>query len=90
MVDALVRLRTHAPSTYKIPLASDRLKIFNVRWTGIGRRPMSRPSIVPRPWRAVPLPLGPGASAIVGCRRQRCRSPDLSAPLMRRPRRNVC
>jgi xanthine dehydrogenase large subunit len=25
------RLRTHAPSTYKIPLASDRPKIFNVR-----------------------------------------------------------
>jgi xanthine dehydrogenase large subunit len=24
------RLRTHAPSTYKIPLASDRPKIFNV------------------------------------------------------------
>ena len=30
------RLRTHAPSTYKIPLASDRPKIFNVKladWT---------------------------------------------------------
>ena len=25
------RLRTHAPSTYKIPLASDRPKIFNVK-----------------------------------------------------------
>ncbi len=25
------RLRTHAPSTYKIPLASDRPRIFNVR-----------------------------------------------------------
>jgi xanthine dehydrogenase large subunit len=25
------RLRTHAPSTYKIPLASDRPKIFNVQ-----------------------------------------------------------
>ena len=24
------RLRTHAPSTYKIPLASDRPKVFNV------------------------------------------------------------
>ena len=29
--DARGRLRTHAPSTYKIPLASDRPKIFNVR-----------------------------------------------------------
>jgi xanthine dehydrogenase large subunit len=25
------RLRTHAPSTYKIPLASDRPKVFNVK-----------------------------------------------------------
>ncbi|WEX91204.1 xanthine dehydrogenase molybdopterin binding subunit [Sinorhizobium garamanticum] len=29
--DAKGRLRTHAPSTYKIPLASDRPRIFNVR-----------------------------------------------------------
>ncbi|PZM13881.1 xanthine dehydrogenase molybdopterin binding subunit [Rhizobium tubonense] len=29
--DAKGRLRTHAPSTYKIPLASDRPKVFNVR-----------------------------------------------------------
>lgn len=29
--DAKGRLATHAPSTYKIPLASDRPKIFNVR-----------------------------------------------------------
>ncbi|WP_027488738.1 xanthine dehydrogenase molybdopterin binding subunit [Allorhizobium undicola] len=29
--DGKGRLRTHAPSTYKIPLASDRPKIFNVR-----------------------------------------------------------
>ena len=29
--DAEGRLRTHAPSTYKIPLASDKPKIFNVR-----------------------------------------------------------
>ncbi|MGE7367958.1 xanthine dehydrogenase molybdopterin binding subunit [Neorhizobium sp. NPDC001467] len=28
------RLRTHAPSTYKIPLASDRPRIFNVRLAG--------------------------------------------------------
>ncbi|WP_420408522.1 xanthine dehydrogenase molybdopterin binding subunit [Hoeflea sp.] len=28
------RLRTHAPSTYKIPLASDRPKIFNVELAG--------------------------------------------------------
>ena len=29
--DAQGRLRTHAPSTYKIPLASDRPRIFNVK-----------------------------------------------------------
>ncbi|CAM3165352.1 xanthine dehydrogenase, molybdenum binding subunit apoprotein [Paracoccus aminovorans] len=29
--DAKGRLRTHAPSTYKIPLASDRPKVFNVQ-----------------------------------------------------------
>ncbi len=29
--DAKGRLRTHAPSTYKIPLASDRPRIFNVK-----------------------------------------------------------
>ena len=29
--DAKGRLRTHAPSTYKIPLASDRPKVFNVK-----------------------------------------------------------
>jgi len=28
--DGKGRLRTHAPSTYKIPLASDRPKVFNV------------------------------------------------------------
>jgi xanthine dehydrogenase large subunit len=31
--DGKGRLRTHAPSTYKIPLASDRPKIFNVALT---------------------------------------------------------
>lgn len=31
--DGKGRLRTHAPSTYKIPLASDRPKIFNVNLT---------------------------------------------------------
>jgi xanthine dehydrogenase large subunit len=29
--DGAGRLRTHAPSTYKIPLASDRPRVFNVR-----------------------------------------------------------
>jgi xanthine dehydrogenase large subunit len=33
------RLRTHAPSTYKIPLASDRPKIFNVRLAECSENP---------------------------------------------------
>ena len=40
------RLRTHAPSTYKIPLASDRPKVFNVRladWS-VNREPTIRRS----------------------------------------------
>jgi xanthine dehydrogenase large subunit len=43
------RLRTHAPSTYKIPLASDRPKIFNVALADWPTMP-SRRSQAPRPW----------------------------------------
>ncbi len=44
--DAEGRLRTHAPSTYKIPLASDRPAVFNVRladWS-VNREPTIRRS----------------------------------------------
>src|SRR5690606_40386290 len=44
--DAQGRLRTHAPSTYKIPLASDRPPIFNVAladWS-VNREPTIRRS----------------------------------------------
>ena len=44
--DAEGRLRTHAPSTYKIPLASDRPPVFNVRladWS-VNREPTIRRS----------------------------------------------
>ncbi len=38
--DAQGRLRTHAPATYKIPVASDRPRIFNVDlWDGENREP---------------------------------------------------
>jgi xanthine dehydrogenase large subunit len=38
--DAQGRLRTHAPATYKIPVASDRPRIFNVDfWEGENREP---------------------------------------------------
>jgi xanthine dehydrogenase large subunit len=51
------RLRTHAPSTYKIPLASDRPKIFNValtNWSEAYEPTVHRSKAVGEP----PLPLG--------------------------------
>ncbi len=51
------RLRTHAPSTYKIPLASDRPKIFNVRladWPEAFEPTVHRSKAVGEP----PFPLG--------------------------------
>jgi len=51
------RLRTHAPSTYKIPLASDRPKIFNVTladWPEASEPTVHRSKAVGEP----PLPLG--------------------------------
>jgi xanthine dehydrogenase large subunit len=46
------RLRTHAPSTYKIPLASDRPKIFNVKladWTEAREATIHRSKAVGEP-----------------------------------------
>ena len=51
------RLRTHAPSTYKIPLASDRPKVFNttlVDWSEAYEPTIHRSKAVGEP----PLPLG--------------------------------
>ncbi|MBV0891083.1 xanthine dehydrogenase molybdopterin binding subunit [Paracoccus sp. Z118] len=50
--DAKGRLRTHAPSTYKIPLASDRPKIFNVKladWSVNKERTIKRSKAVGEP-----------------------------------------
>ena len=55
--DEAGRLRTHAPSTYKIPLASDRPKIFNTRlvdWSVNAERTIKRSKAVGEP----PLMLG--------------------------------
>jgi xanthine dehydrogenase large subunit len=55
--DGKGRLRTHAPSTYKIPLASDRPKIFNVAltdWSEAYEPTIHRSKAVGEP----PLPLG--------------------------------
>ncbi|WP_299362241.1 xanthine dehydrogenase molybdopterin binding subunit [uncultured Paracoccus sp.] len=46
------RLRTHAPSTYKIPLASDRPKVFNVEladWSVNAERTIKRSKAVGEP-----------------------------------------
>ena len=46
------RLRTHAPSTYKIPLASDRPKVFNVNlagWSENAERTIGRSKAVGEP-----------------------------------------
>lgn len=50
--DGQGRLRTHAPSTYKIPLASDRPKIFNVEladWSEAGEPTVHRSKAVGEP-----------------------------------------
>ncbi len=50
--DAKGRLRTHAPSTYKIPLASDRPKVFNVNlaeWSVNRERTIKRSKAVGEP-----------------------------------------
>ncbi|MBB3543222.1 MULTISPECIES: xanthine dehydrogenase molybdopterin binding subunit [unclassified Rhizobium] len=55
--DGKGRLRTHAPSTYKIPLASDRPKVFNVEltdWSQAYEPTIHRSKAVGEP----PLPLG--------------------------------
>ena len=74
------RLRTHAPSTYKIPLASDRPKIFNVTladWPEAHEPTIHRSKAVGEP----PLHAGDlGAACAVGCRGERRRPPDLPAP----------
>lgn len=50
--DADGRLRTHAPSTYKVPLASDRPRIFNVKladWSEAAERTIKRSKAVGEP-----------------------------------------
>ncbi|TVS01818.1 MAG: xanthine dehydrogenase molybdopterin binding subunit [Rhodobacteraceae bacterium] len=52
------RLRTHAPSTYKIPLASDRPRIFNVRladWSENAKPTIKRSKAVGEPPFMLPI-----------------------------------
>ena len=63
--DADGRLRTHAPSTYKIPLASDRAKVFNTRladWSENRERSIKRSKAVGEP----PLMLGISVFEAIG------------------------
>jgi len=56
--DEAGRLRTHAPSTYKIPLASDRPRIFNVRladWSENARPTIKRSKAVGEPPFMLPI-----------------------------------
>jgi xanthine dehydrogenase large subunit len=56
--DGKGRLRTHAPSTYKIPLASDRPRIFNVRlaeWSANREETIRRSKAVGEPPFMLPI-----------------------------------
>ncbi|TCQ10311.1 xanthine dehydrogenase molybdenum binding subunit apoprotein [Rhizobium sp. PP-F2F-G36] len=81
--DAKGRLRTHAPSTYKIPLASDRPKIFNVKladWSENGEETIGRSKAVGEPPFNLPISVLEAISmavASVGGYRQ---CPRLDAP----------
>ena len=77
------RLRTHAPSTYKIPLASDRPRVFNVRladWSRNFEPAIKRSKAVGEP----PLMLGVSAfealSMAVASVADYCECPRLDAP----------
>ncbi|MEM9428650.1 MAG: xanthine dehydrogenase molybdopterin binding subunit [Pseudomonadota bacterium] len=80
--DGTGRLRTHAPSTYKIPAAADRPRIFNVAlWTGENREEtVYRSKAVGEP----PLMLGISAlmalSHAVSAAGDGTRYPNLDAP----------
>ncbi|MDP3524110.1 MAG: xanthine dehydrogenase molybdopterin binding subunit, partial [Hoeflea sp.] len=77
------RLRTHAPSTYKIPLASDRPRIFNVRlaeWSENRAPTIRRSKAVGEPPFMLPISvfeaLGMAAASIADYKI----SPQLDAP----------
>ncbi|MDP2119811.1 MAG: xanthine dehydrogenase molybdopterin binding subunit [Hoeflea sp.] len=81
--DGKGRLRTHAPSTYKIPLASDRPRIFNVRlaeWSENRAPTIRRSKAVGEPPFMLPISvfeaLGMAAASIADYKI----SPQLDAP----------
>ncbi|MCK3776619.1 xanthine dehydrogenase molybdopterin binding subunit [Ensifer sesbaniae] len=77
------RLRTHAPSTYKIPLASDRPKIFNVRlaeWSSNVEKTIGRSKAVGEPPFMLPISVLEALSMAVASVADYRECPRLDAP----------
>lgn len=81
--DAKGRLRTHAPSTYKIPLASDRPRIFNVRlaeWSVNQKPTIKRSKAVGEPPFMLPISVFEAISMAVASEADYRICPRLDAP----------
>ncbi|WEZ82873.1 xanthine dehydrogenase molybdopterin binding subunit [Rhizobium sp. 32-5/1] len=81
--DAKGRLRTHAPSTYKIPLASDRPKIFNVKlaeWAENAEQTVGRSKAVGEPPFMLPISVLEALSMAVASVADYRECPRLDAP----------
>jgi xanthine dehydrogenase large subunit len=77
------RLRTHAPSTYKIPLTSDRPKIFNVRlaeWSENAEKTIGRSKAVGEPPLMLPISVLEALSMAVASVAGYRECPRLDAP----------
>jgi xanthine dehydrogenase large subunit len=77
------RLRTHAPSTYKIPLASDRPKIFNVKlaeWSSNTEKTIGRSKAVGEPPFMLPISVLEALSMAVASVADYRECPRLDAP----------
>ncbi len=81
--DGKGRLRTHAPSTYKIPLASDRPKVFNVRladWSENAEPTIGRSKAVGEPPFMLPISVLEALSMAVASVADYRECPRLDAP----------
>ncbi len=77
------RLRTHAPSTYKIPLASDRPRIFNVRladWSENAKPTIKRSKAVGEPPFMLPISVFEAISMAIASVADYRECPRLDAP----------
>ncbi len=81
--DGKGRLRTHAPSTYKIPLASDRPKVFNVKlaeWSENAEPTIGRSKAVGEPPFMLPISVLEALSMAVASVADYRECPRLDAP----------